>query len=57
MEKKLSNYPKSEHLPLQLQAISTETAIFIATKQEKTNMGVIQIRVIISFTLNLLSEI
>ena len=49
--------PKFQHLPLQLQDISTETAIFIATKHEKTNMAVIQICVIISFTLTFLPEI
>ena len=48
----MSNYPKPQHLPLELQDISTGAAIFIAVKQEKTNMKVIQICIIISFTLN-----
>ena len=37
-------------MPLQLQDISTETVIFIATKHEKANIAVIQTRMIISFT-------
>ena len=57
MEENLSNYPKLWHLPLQIQAISTETAIFIATNQEKTNTAVIQIRIIISCTVNFLLDI
>ena len=40
-----------------LQAISTKTAIFIAKKHEKMNITVIQIRVLISFTLKFLPEI
>ena len=43
--------PKLYHLRLQLQDVSKETAIFIAKKHEKTNMAVIQICIIISFTL------
>ena len=52
--KKTESLPKHSHLPLQLQNISTETAIFISTRQKKSNMAVIQsfISSIISFTLN-----
>ena len=45
------------YLPLQLQKILTETSIFIATKHEKTNMTITQIRIIISFILNFLPEL
>ena len=48
-----SPYPK----PLQLQDISTEAVIFIATKYDKTIMAVIQIRLIIFFTSDFLPEI
>ena len=49
---KLSNYPRSKHLFLLLQGyMSTEGTIFIAAKQEKTNIAVIKIRIIVSFTL------
>ena len=53
MEKKLSNYLKPEHLLYSYKLSQTETAIFIATKQGKTNMAVTQIRIIISLTLKL----
>ena len=54
---KLCNYRKPWYLLLQLQDISAETAIFMATKHEKTYMAFIQIRMIISFTSNFLPEI
>ena len=49
--------PTGSHLPLQVQSISIETAVFIATNHEKTNMAVIEIGKIISFVLNFLPEI
>ena len=47
----MSDYPKPLDEALQLQNISTETAIIIATKREKINMAVIQVCMIISFIL------
>ena len=44
-------------LTLTFKDISIETAIFIATKHEKTNMVVSQICIIISSTLTFLPEI
>ena len=38
---KLSNCRKPQHLYLQRQKISTKTAIFMATKHEKTNLAVV----------------
>ena len=37
---KLSNCPAPQHFYLQRQKISTKTALFIATKYEKTNLAV-----------------
>ena len=47
----------TQNYPLRLQDIPTEKAIFIATKDEKTNMVVIQNCIFIPITLNFLPEI
>ena len=47
----------TQNYPLRQQDIPTEKAIFIATKDEKTNMVVIQNCIFISITLNFLPEI
>ena len=46
-----SNYPKLQHSHLQLQKISAKTYMFTAKKHEKIILAVIEIWLIMSFSL------